>query len=97
MISDHPKWPFQTHERTADRTYLRLHHGARGRRGNYSPTELETWKRRIAAWRRDTEVFVYFNNDWEKSAVRNAGRLRGRLALTTPATGAKLPSPFRRC
>ena len=52
VIGDDPKRPFQSHERTADWTYVRLHRGARGRRGNYSITELETWKRRIAAWRR---------------------------------------------
>lgn len=57
---------------TADWVYLRLHYGARGRRGNYSPAELETWRRRIAAWRRDREVFVYLNNDWEGFAPRNA-------------------------
>ena len=31
--------------------YLRLHHGARGRNGNYSKTELDQWRGRIAAWR----------------------------------------------
>ena len=51
-----------------------------GSRGNYSATELETWKRRIAAWRRDTEVFLYANNDWEAFAVRNATWLRDWLA-----------------
>jgi len=57
-IGDSPKWPFQAHERTTDWTFVRLHYGRRGRRGNYSRAELDTWKRRIAAWRRDTEVFV---------------------------------------
>jgi uncharacterized protein YecE (DUF72 family) len=79
VIGDHPERPFQSHERTADWTYVRLHYGARGRRGNYSETELERWRRRIAAWRADTEVFVYANNDWEGFAVRNAGWLRDRL------------------
>jgi uncharacterized protein YecE (DUF72 family) len=52
--------------------YLRLHYGARGRAGNYSQSELETWRRRIAAWRSQREVFVYLNNDWQGFAPRNA-------------------------
>jgi uncharacterized protein YecE (DUF72 family) len=79
VIGDHPKWPFQARELTADWTFVRLHYGNRGRRGNYSEAELETWKRRIAAWRRKAEVLVYFNNDWEAFAVRNARWLRDRL------------------
>jgi uncharacterized protein YecE (DUF72 family) len=79
VIGDHPERPFQSLAPTADWVYVRLHHGARGRRGNYSEAELETWKRRIAAWRAEREVFVYANNDWEGFAVRNARWLRRRL------------------
>lgn len=79
VIADAPERPFQTHELTADWTYVRLHYGARGRRGNYSERELDTWARRIAAWRANTEVFVYMNNDWEGFAIRNARFLRERL------------------
>ena len=32
--------------------FVRFHYGSRGRAGNYSATELETWARRIAQWRR---------------------------------------------
>lgn len=62
-------------ELTTDWTYVRLHYGAAGRRGNYSNAELDTWRRRIAAWRRRTEVFAYLNNDWEGFAPRNAEAL----------------------
>ena len=79
VIGDHPERPFQLHELTTGWTYIRLHHGSRGRRGNYSRAELETWKRRIAAWRSEAEVFVYCNNDWEAFAVKNAAWLRDRL------------------
>jgi uncharacterized protein YecE (DUF72 family) len=79
-IGDHPKWPFQARELTADWTFVRLHYGKRGRRGNYSRAELDTWRRRIAAWRREAEAFVYLNNDWEAFAVRNATYLRDHLA-----------------
>jgi uncharacterized protein YecE (DUF72 family) len=60
--------------------YLRLHYGARGRDGNYSERELETWRRRIAAWRSRRDVFAYLNNDWRGFAPRNAAFLRDRLS-----------------
>ncbi|HYH53376.1 MAG TPA: DUF72 domain-containing protein [Solirubrobacterales bacterium] len=64
--------------------YLRLHHGARGRRGNYSATEIEHWRRRIAAWRSRREVFAYLNNDWEEFAPPNAISLRQGLSVAQP-------------
>ena len=79
VIGDHPRWPFQERELTADWTLVRLHHGARGRRGNYSAREIEEWAGRIEGWRRRAEVFVYFNNDWEGFAVENARRLKRLL------------------
>jgi uncharacterized protein YecE (DUF72 family) len=79
VVGDHPDRPFQARELTADWTYVRFHHGSRGRRGSYSDRELDTWARRIAAWRARAEIFAYFNNDWEGFAVRNALRLRKRL------------------
>ncbi len=51
-IGDQPKRPFQSHEATADWRFVRFHYGARGRAGNYSAREIETWARRIAQWRR---------------------------------------------
>jgi uncharacterized protein YecE (DUF72 family) len=79
VIGDHPERPFQTHEFTADWTLVRFHYGARGRNGNYSRRELETWVRRLAQWRRRVEVFAYFNNDWKGYAVANAIVLRDAL------------------
>jgi uncharacterized protein YecE (DUF72 family) len=77
VIGDHPDRPFQSHELTADWTFIRFHHGSRGRGGNYSKLELETWKRRIARWRAKVDVFAYFNNDWKGYAVKNALFLQG--------------------
>jgi uncharacterized protein YecE (DUF72 family) len=80
VIGDHPERPFQTHELTVDWTFLRFHYGRRGRNGKYSRRELEGWKRRIAAWRSDVEVFAYFNNDWQGHAVENAQWLKEHLS-----------------
>jgi uncharacterized protein YecE (DUF72 family) len=81
VIGDHPQRPFQTHELTADWTFIRFHYGGRGRKGNYSRRELEEWARRIELWRNEVEVFGYFNNDWTGFAVRNALWLKNRLGM----------------
>ena len=79
MIGDDPSRPFQTHERTADWTYVRCTAVRAAAGPNYSRAELATWQRRIAAWRRETEVYVYANNDQEGFAAHNAAWLRDRL------------------
>jgi uncharacterized protein YecE (DUF72 family) len=82
VIGDRPEVKeFQTHELTANWTYIRFHHGTRGRRGNYSEAELEEWAQRFEQWSRDVEIVAYFNNDWEVFAVRNALWLKKRLGL----------------
>jgi uncharacterized protein YecE (DUF72 family) len=78
-IGDHPERPWQPHELTADFTFVRFHHGRRGRRGNYSPSELDEWADELRRLARRAEVFAYFNNDWEGFAVRNARGMRERL------------------
>jgi uncharacterized protein YecE (DUF72 family) len=80
VIGDHPQRPFQTLELTAPFTFVRFHYGHRGRRGNYSRSELQEWAERLHGMRRRAELFVYFNNDWETFAPRNALALRGMLA-----------------
>ena len=95
VIGDHPRWPFQARELTADWTLVRLHHGHRGRRGNYSRSEVQTWARRIAAWRSRAEVYVYFNNDWEGFAVENARSLK-RLLPPSPGDPALAAAGARR-
>jgi uncharacterized protein YecE (DUF72 family) len=69
---------FQTHELTASWAFVRFHAGTRGRRGNYSESELREWAERIRSWPVE-ETFLYFNNDWEGFAPRNALRLRELL------------------
>jgi uncharacterized protein YecE (DUF72 family) len=81
VIGDRPSVDaFQAHELTAGWTYVRFHAGSRGRRGNYSDSELREWAARLRGWSRTHEVFAYFNNDWEGFAPRNAARLKRLLA-----------------
>jgi uncharacterized protein YecE (DUF72 family) len=88
VIGDAPTRPYQTLDATTDWRYLRFHHGAHGRRGNYAERELATWAERIDGWARDGDVYAYFNNDWEAFAVRNARDLRRRVAARGRAVAA---------
>ena len=69
-------------ELTAPFTYVRFHHGVRGRNGNYSHRELDEWAERLQRWSAEVDVFAYFNNDWEGFAIENARYLQKAL---TPA------------
>jgi uncharacterized protein YecE (DUF72 family) len=76
VIPDSPKYPFRELELTADWTFVRFHHGTRGRGGNYSDREIAEWAERIDGWRTDgLDVYAYYNNDWEGYAVKNGLRL----------------------
>jgi uncharacterized protein YecE (DUF72 family) len=86
VVGDHPERPFQSDAATASWRYVRLHYG-HGRRGNYSERELRVWAERLSAWRRRRPALVYFNNDWEGFAPRNAARLS---ALLAPAPSREL-------
>ena len=81
VIGDDARRPVGAHERTTAWTFVRFHYGARGRRGNYSESELDEWAARIEKWRAAGDVFVYFNNDWEGFAVQNGLWLKRRLGL----------------
>ncbi len=74
-----PHRTFQRHVPTTDWAFVRFHHGERGRAGNYSRAELEEWADRLSRWREREELYVYFNNDWQGFAVRNALALRRLL------------------
>jgi uncharacterized protein YecE (DUF72 family) len=96
VVGDRPEVKeFQAHAFTADWTFVRFHYGSRGRRGNYSEQELEEWAQRFESWRREVEIFAYFNNDWEAFAVRNALWLRRRLNAAPPesSTTSRASSP----
>jgi uncharacterized protein YecE (DUF72 family) len=78
-LGDDARRPLPDAPLTTDWTFIRFHYGSRGRRGNYSESELREWAARIADLRREAAVYAYFNNDWEAFAVRNGLRLRRLL------------------
>ncbi len=66
---------------TAPFAYLRMHAGA-GPGGGFTDDQLRAWAGRIRGLRAaGKEVYVYFNNDWEGHAVRDAARLRALLGV----------------
>jgi uncharacterized protein YecE (DUF72 family) len=80
VFGDRPGAPgLEDPESTATFSFVRFHHGARGRRGNYSEAELADWAATLSRWARHGDVYAYFNNDWEGFAPRNAVALK-RLA-----------------
>ncbi|MBV8842408.1 MAG: DUF72 domain-containing protein [Bryobacterales bacterium] len=60
---------------TADFIYIRLH-GPRGKyQGSYSDNALNAWLRRLHEWKSEA-AYVFFDNDQQGFAVKNALRLK---------------------
>ena len=64
---------------TADWGYLRLHEGDGVPWPSYREATLSAWAERIAAARAG-DVYVYFNNDQNAAAPRDAARLAAAVA-----------------
>ena len=67
---------------TAPFVYARLHGPDREYlcAGSYSGEDLWWWAERVREWRaQGKEVYVYFNNDGDGNAVRNAATLEHLL------------------
>jgi uncharacterized protein YecE (DUF72 family) len=67
---------------TSRLVYARLHGPDRANlyAGSYSDDDLRWWADRAREWEsQGRDVFLYFNNDGEGHAVRNAGRLQSLL------------------
>jgi len=77
-IPDDPKMP-KSFEITSDFTYVRMHRPAHGL--GYGERTLEPWGRRVFEWTRQSlDVFVYFNNDMEGHAIKDARSLISMVA-----------------
>jgi uncharacterized protein YecE (DUF72 family) len=87
VIGDRPQVNgFQTHEITADFTFVRFHGGTHGANGNYAHAELDVWADRLRRWSDSLDVFAYFNNDWLGYAIENALYLKERLGQPAEAS-----------
>jgi uncharacterized protein YecE (DUF72 family) len=66
---------------TAPFTYIRMHRGGEPK-GGFTTEELRSWAAQVRGLsNRGKDVYLYFNNDWEGYAVRDAGALQGLLGL----------------
>jgi uncharacterized protein YecE (DUF72 family) len=82
-IPDHPKMP-KSFEITSDFTYIRMHLPQQGL--GYGERALQPWAERVREWRsRRLDVFVYFNNDMEGHAIKDAKTL---ISLVAGKVGA---------
>lgn len=80
-ISDHHDAP-APFEVTADFVYLRGH-GPGGRyHSRYGEAALKDWAKHIRRWRKDHDVFVYFDNDIKSAAPADAQQLIDILCST---------------
>jgi len=59
---------------TANFLYLRLHGSKKLYASKYSEEELQEWAHKIKEW--NMETYLYFDNDFQGYAVRNARRLK---------------------
>jgi uncharacterized protein YecE (DUF72 family) len=68
---------------TANFVYVRLHGPGGKYQGSYSGQALSEWAKRIEKWRRELKaIYVYFDNDQEGYAAKNAMRLNELIGLS---------------
>jgi uncharacterized protein YecE (DUF72 family) len=60
--------------------YIRLHGSRQLYASEYSEEELQRWAGKIRQW--DLDAYLYFDNDFDGFAVKNAERLREILSVT---------------
>lgn len=84
-LSDAPDFPMWR-ALTADFVYVRLHGHTRKYASSYSRASLAAWAADARAWARDgRDVYLYFDNDAEGAAARNALAFRALVGGTTRA------------
>lgn len=64
---------------TASTAYLRFHGKTAWYKHDYTEDELQTWHHKIQNLQNITRLFIYFNNDYEARAVKNAALLSEML------------------
>jgi uncharacterized protein YecE (DUF72 family) len=59
VVADRPGAPRPARpEQVAGFSFVRFHHGARGRRGNYSDRELVEWAHTLLRWAGGGEIYA---------------------------------------
>ncbi|HEY1968466.1 MAG TPA: DUF72 domain-containing protein [Pseudonocardia sp.] len=68
-------WPYFDQPTARDLMYLRLHGDAELYTSGYTEEALHRWADRIQGWRRDRDVYAYFDNDVKVRAPADAQAL----------------------
>jgi uncharacterized protein YecE (DUF72 family) len=88
-LSDAPDFPMWEAV-TTDLVYVRLHGHTRKYASSYSRASLVRWAERAHAWTREgRDVHIYFDNDAEGAAVRNALSLHALTSKKVPRAAGR--------
>ena len=69
---------------TADFIYIRFHGSGTKYGGDYPEKQLQEWANRLREWKsKSSAAYVYFNNDIDCHAIRNARSLRSLMGIPT--------------
>jgi uncharacterized protein YecE (DUF72 family) len=71
VVSDTPDYPCEEVQ-TAGFMYFRLHGREKLYSSSYSPEQLREYAEKMKSWAKESDVFVFFDNDSEANAVGNA-------------------------
>lgn len=74
VVSDYDNLP-ESRTVNSDFIYIRLHGGKKLYTSEYDIDELKIWANKIVDWSKNHEIVVYFNNDAEGFAIKNAKSL----------------------
>jgi uncharacterized protein YecE (DUF72 family) len=78
---------------TAPFTYIRMHRGQEAA-GGFTRAELKSWAAEVRVLAASgKEVYIYFNNDWQGFAVRDAVTLERLLGLESTPRPADVQHP----
>ncbi len=79
-IMDSPDLPLHI-KTTCNYAYIRMHSGGEETHGNYTSEHLRIWADRISTMLENTDVYIYFNNDFRGYAIKNALSLKKMLTI----------------
>ena len=74
IASDTPRYPYEEVQ-TANFMYLRLHGHEQLYASSYSEKQLKDYAGKIKDWQKTSDIFVFFDNDFNANAVKNAKEL----------------------
>jgi uncharacterized protein YecE (DUF72 family) len=92
-LADRGGQPITPEWRTAGWGYVRFHGGAASPPGCYHEETLDRWAAlAMDLWGAEADVYAFFNNDWYRCALRDAGRF-ARLAGAQGFPTTRVPPP----